>query len=261
MSWKKRILWGAIGGACPIIAKFGSYFSTNWGAPMPELGAYLGLALFVILGAIVAHVFDAQNAKAAVLAGIAAPGFVTNLVAGQDVLVENPRQEYSSLKSTQSGFVLAFGIGTAHARSPEPKADALQSGSSKLSITVRMDPRGQRLPQYLVDKVPSVRVDAVVGKDNSAKTVFLGSISLGGENKQFKVPKDTKSVVFLDRKFDVKSLKGPLEGLQVTTMVEPARDFLWTLGLSRKFRLEVRNIQPRYETATPSNSVEEKTKK
>lgn len=75
-------LFGAFGGCCPTIAKLASFYSTNPAGGLPQLGTYIGLVLFGVLGAIIAVGFGAKELKAAIVAGIAAPGLVTNIVAG-----------------------------------------------------------------------------------------------------------------------------------------------------------------------------------
>lgn len=74
--------FGAFGGCCPTIAKLASFYTTNPAGGMPQLGTYIGLGLFAVLGAIIAVSFGAKELKAALVAGIAAPGLVTNIVAG-----------------------------------------------------------------------------------------------------------------------------------------------------------------------------------
>lgn len=76
------LAFGAFGGCCPTIARLASFYSTNPGSDMPQLGVYLAMGLFAILGAFIAVGFGADEVKAAIVAGIAAPGLVTNIVAG-----------------------------------------------------------------------------------------------------------------------------------------------------------------------------------
>ena len=94
-------LFGAFGGCCPTIAKLASFYTTNPAGGLPQLGTYIGLALFGILGAIIAVGFGAKELKAAIVAGIAAPGLVTNIVAGSTAAANNPggAQQQAMLES------------------------------------------------------------------------------------------------------------------------------------------------------------------
>lgn len=82
MKWYLVVGLGALGGICPMVSKLASSYTVNPGQPLPEAGIYIGLVLFALLGAIVSLGFGAAEVRAAIVAGIAAPAIVTNVVAG-----------------------------------------------------------------------------------------------------------------------------------------------------------------------------------
>lgn len=84
MKWYSVISLGALGGMCPSISKLAATYSTNPQTDLPVLGVYIGLGLFALLGSIVALGFGVKEARSAIVAGIAAPAIVTNVMAGAE---------------------------------------------------------------------------------------------------------------------------------------------------------------------------------
>ncbi len=91
----EAVCYGALGGSCPTLAKLAASFSANPAQDMPALGVYIGIALFAVLGAIVALGFGTTEVKAAIVAGIAAPAIVTNVISG--VSDKSPENQQAAL--------------------------------------------------------------------------------------------------------------------------------------------------------------------
>ena len=99
-------LFGALGGSCPTLAKLASTYSTNPTTDMPNFGIFIGLGLFALLGGIVAVGFGASDLKGSLVSGIAAPGLITNIVAGANPSI--PDDELIAQLTTPFFFSSAY---------------------------------------------------------------------------------------------------------------------------------------------------------
>lgn len=70
------------GGTLPTLSKLASTYVAAPLTPMPELGMYLGLLLFFIIGVILCLGFGISENREALLVGIAAPAIITNVISG-----------------------------------------------------------------------------------------------------------------------------------------------------------------------------------
>jgi len=82
MPWYAIFAFGALGGICPSLSKLAASFYANPEQPLPVIGTYVAFGLFALLGAIIAAGFGAKETRAAIVAGIAAPAIVTNVLSG-----------------------------------------------------------------------------------------------------------------------------------------------------------------------------------
>ena len=77
------LMWGAMGGVLPTIAKIASGFAANFDAPFPNaVGVLIALGGYAFLGAVIGRAMGNPDMKQALIAGIAAPAILTNVVNG-----------------------------------------------------------------------------------------------------------------------------------------------------------------------------------
>jgi len=75
--------WGAIGGALPTLGKIAGTYGANFDAPPPRvLGVLIAIALYGMIGAIIARAIGNPDVKQALFAGIAAPAIVISVLTG-----------------------------------------------------------------------------------------------------------------------------------------------------------------------------------
>ena len=74
---------GGLGGLLPTLTKLAPMYIEVQAPPLPAPGFYLGLAIFFLLGAIVAGAYRERDYAKALLLGVAAPGLITNYLAGK----------------------------------------------------------------------------------------------------------------------------------------------------------------------------------
>lgn len=80
---REMLIWGAVGGALPTLAKIAGTYGSNFDAPMPNvLGVAVAIALYSLIGAVVARAMGHSEMKQALFAGIAAPAIVVSVLAG-----------------------------------------------------------------------------------------------------------------------------------------------------------------------------------
>ena len=261
------IFFGAIGGCCPTIAKLASYFSTHWGAPMPEIGVVFAMLLFALLGAIISFAVSAQDIKAALIAGIAAPGIITNIVNAQDFDDQNVIIENNVISKGSGSYLHFLGIGAAIAQSrvkkmqngiPEkPNRDEI-SGKPNLCITIHSVLSGlkyiNKMKRLKSNKIYAP-IKIVPGADFVAGSVMkmeqIGRVSLIGDHKEFMIPSNVKMISVLGKSFDVKNLKG----VKIIAKALPYRDFYWALGGGRKYKISNIEITPQYSLAKIANGA------
>src|SRR4051812_34079531 len=79
---RTMIVWGAIGGALPTLARIAAASGTAVDSPIPNLGVLIGLALYAVIGGIVARAMENPEMKHSLFSGIAAPAIVASLLTG-----------------------------------------------------------------------------------------------------------------------------------------------------------------------------------
>lgn len=216
----EAVCYGALGGMCPTLAKLAGSFSANPDQDMPALGVYIGVGLFAILGAIVALGFGTREVKAAIVAGIAAPAIVTNVISG--VADNNSQNQQAALYEI---------VGTAHAQSG---AIELAQGSGAV-ITVNPmvsgGDAGQIEPLYYWWSDNGVRVGRGEGVLNPTSEQTLA------------VPSGATSLVINGRNIDLSNItqSGGTVDLTVTAKPTIAGDLRWALGGQRQ--LTVQDLQ------------------
>jgi hypothetical protein len=74
--------FGALGGVLPTLTLLASTYVTIPETPLPAPGLLLGLALYAIVGGVVALTNTSQEIRQAIFAGIAAPAILSSVLAG-----------------------------------------------------------------------------------------------------------------------------------------------------------------------------------
>lgn len=228
MTYMQCILCGALGGACPTIAKLASYYSTQPTAPIPELGALIGLGLFAVLGGIIATAFGSKDVKAAIVAGIAAPGIVTNVVAGQQQTQFASVAEAPKITTAGLGIEGLLGISAAYAQT-DP--DTMRGGG--MTLTVQPVISGGKF---------AGRLEVFAGTGDGPVDLPVGVLAPGGAAQQIVVPVGTTRL----RVGDVEIPVNGTRDVTVTITTEPSfgRDLLWALGGQRKYDVKDVEITP-----------------
>jgi hypothetical protein len=234
----QALIAGAAGGIIPTTAKMASTYVTVPATPLPEIGLLLGLALFAVIGAAIAYGTAQTDIRQALIAGIAAPGIITNLVAGTDT------QKHASLGEHDSriaGIISIIPAARAQDRSP---ATGLTATSGMKSITI--DPRVQGgIPAQT--KIP-ITAEISGGPNNEMHRVQIGTITSLTDSTKLTVPLNTTHVRIGDTQVSVPSNDNKID-LSVSTKSTIQSDFLWALGGQRSYAVD--HIVPKVDTRGP----------
>lgn len=235
MSRMECFIFGALGGMCPTIASLAGYYATKPKDPMPEISVLIGLGLFAVLGSIVAMGFGAREVKAAIVAGIAAPGIVTNIASG--VAGDRAKTELSAPAAIPTSMI--FGITAAFAQS-----DDIGTGRLIDPQLYGNNPVIQVVPS-IQGGVPSnldLPVTATVSQDGAATDVLVGTIS-DGSARSFVLPENTTALQIGDANVP---LSDPGGSVNVVIETKPTfgGDLLWALGGKRTYEVQGIEVLP-----------------
>ncbi|SEV96084.1 hypothetical protein SAMN04488515_0415 [Cognatiyoonia koreensis] len=214
MTYRAILACGAFGGMCPSIAKLASVYSTNPDAPMPVFGAYLAMGLFAFLGGGIALGFGAREVKAAIIAGIAAPGIVTNIVSGA------AERQDEDIRTT----ALTLFATPAYAQVQEIKPILIEATGRVLTIT----------PQITGGQIGASGLEITF--ENASGMTFQGTTLYNAKAPfvQVVVPDDATVLVIGSKKFPL-----PADASDAQLMVETSPtlggDLLWALGGDRRY--------------------------
>lgn len=207
-----------IGGVLPTIAKLAGNYVASSNPVLPNIGLYLGLALFFALGAAVAFMMKEQDARKAMILGIAAPGIITNMLAGASQVA--PSQ---SAASEDAGSWL--GISTAHAQaasetSPQLTIVPVVKGAdiryASAQVTLEFVTRDK---QVLSKSVIDPRMTTTLTVPDGAYAVRAQSAGKSGDTKLPPSPY-TSADLLLEVEFSRRS------------------DFLWALGSTSRAKVD-----------------------
>jgi len=222
------LIGGALGGILPTLAKLASTYVTVPTTPLPEYGLLFGVLLFAVIGAVIAFATGQSEIRQAMIAGIAAPGIITNLVAGATAPTAAP----SSPPAVHSMLNI---LGTAMAQ-PVPASPGTPPAGGIHTIVIDPKVTGG-LP--LNAQIPLSA--EIPGVNNTTQTVRIGTINSLSGTTTYSIPATAKNL-----KIGGKSV--PLSGnqttiqLDVTTKSSAGSDFLWALGGHRSY--QVQSIAP-----------------
>ena len=242
------ICFGALGGSCPTIAKLGSHYSAQWDASPPGMGVLLALLSFAVLGSIIAIAADPRNLKAAIFAGIAAPGIVTSIMSEQNFGSEGTSQQQETKE--QNGYLFLFGIRTAvadsHPTPPTTTSDEAAKVAQRIWVETATDPHLG--PWYDANmQIPEIPIVAHVEKDGTFSSIVIGKIPQLNAKEEFTIPSGSTKISVADQKFDL----GNLESITVNSTAKPRGglldEFLWAIGQKRKYTFDVNGVVPSYK--------------
>lgn len=227
------IIFGALGGISPTIARLAATYSTNPEGPPPELGFWIGVACFAILGAIIAMGIGSKEVKAAIFAGIAAPGIVTNVVAGHTA-GQQPVEVIQQSLLEDRAVPFMFGISTAHAQL-RPVVDGSAASLQRRPIAITPQITGG-VPKGAVD------VFANMPSDGGDVAVRVGTIYLNLGTQNLEVPTKATSLTLADQTV-------PISGqfavdIAIQTAPGFGSDLIWALGGERQFNVQKIDVLP-----------------
>jgi hypothetical protein len=231
-SWSFRstlviVIWAGIGGILPTLAKLAAFYVNLPKEPLPDPGLYLGLSLFFILGAAVALVSKVTDFRKAIVVGIAAPGVVSNIAAGNEQAekAQPSQQEAPEQTAMLEAWPLILGIGTARAQTPPPQAVQLTVVPAPTDSEVNYAASPVRI-QFLSRDGRVLTSTTVDPRTTTPLSVPQGAASVRAEAG--------------GRWGDTALPRGPYASADLRLKVEFGRpnDFLWALGQTRKARID-----------------------
>jgi hypothetical protein len=233
MSWPTVaicIACGAVGGMSPTVAKLAATYAAAPETPPPGFGLLIGLLLFAFLGGIVGLAFGQLQFRQAFIAGIAAPGIITNVLAGTSLQqtappVRTPVAVVSEPTDPPAPAPLTRGIATAQA---QPATAAAQS----ITIVPRVT---GGLPQKI-----EIPVTAVVAQPGGGdREVRIATITSLSTPTVVSVPPNTRELSIQGKRLDMTAVGAKRTiALTVVTRAGVASDLQWALGGQRSYSIQ-----------------------
>jgi hypothetical protein len=218
------LIGGALGGILPTLAKLASTYVTVPETPLPAIGMLLGLIIFAIIGAAIAFGTGQAEVRQALIAGIAAPGIITNLVAGATA---DPKRTASE---SQPHLATLWSVGVAHAQDARNPAAAAAPGFRSVTI----DPKVQGgLPANAA--IP-VTVE-IKGPNDTVQRVQIGTVSTFSKPTTLAVPVAADKLRIGDHPVAIDGQNTKVD-LGVSTQTTVGSDLLWALGGQRTYRID-----------------------
>ncbi len=218
-SMRECVLTAAAGGLLPTAAKLATTYTTAPHTPPPELGLLYGLALFAAIGAILAYALSETNVRQALILGIAAPGVITNIVAGANsTKLGSPLSLYDVIP-----FASAVAQASSNWRAPKAPTD---------SKTLTLRAQTKNGDSWSNENLP-VSVTFVLPDGTSMAPSALVPI---GQLQHVVIPTQATAVRFsaghMSRLLELESL--PSAAIDIEVTVKGKNDFLWSLGARRE---------------------------
>jgi len=246
------ICYGALGGCCPTISKLGSHYYAHWDASPPGMGVFLALLFFAMLGSIIAIAVIPRNTRnigAAVLAGIAAPGIVTNVMSEQNFDPKGTSQQQETVQE-QNGHLFLFGIRTAIADSHSTSLTTASEPTANVAQRIQVWTATDSHPGIWYDanaQIPEIPIVARVPQEGAFSEIVIGKIPLLNAKAEFTIPSGATEISVDDQVFDISNL----ESITVNSIAKPRGglldEFLWAIGQKRKYNIDVNDVLPSYK--------------
>lgn len=223
------LLFGALGGMCPTLSHLAGFYSTKPGDPLPEIGVYIGLGLFALLGAIIAAGFGAREVRAAIIAGIAAPAIVTNVATGATAEARRAQAQPVVVGSL-------LGVAAAHAQSLPANAITQEMYRSNRLVTVT---------PLIEGGVPSkldLEIVAIIGAGGDGPSeVDLGQLQTQAA-QTLVLPEGTTALEIGGTQIDLPPDATAVDARIATTPTLKG-DLLWALGGRRAYEVKDLNLE------------------
>jgi hypothetical protein len=264
--WIGPVLLGGFGGALPAALKIGTSIVTDPDQPLPNPHIILGMAIFFVIGIFANIAFNKErDFRSAVIIGIAAPGLITNIIAGAkdapDAKTETENHAAANDERPVVRWVLTSGfIGTAYAGSNDPQCKLPEGQATSIS-------------QTLADLKEKTVVISVDPGDTRPRSDYHGTV-FGLSDKQqvsenfvrpyshtetyFKSSVDAARLEFFGTTINLPLWPDhqPASFLVVVRLAAAARwedDVWWSLGADRKLTPYAQDVC--IYRATPNNMV------
>jgi hypothetical protein len=230
MSWPTVVICiacGAVGGMSPTVAKLAATYAAAPETPPPGLGLLIGLLLFAFLGGIVGLAFGQLQFRQAFIAGIAAPGIITNVLAGTSLHqtappVRTPVAVVSEPADPPAPAPPTRGIATAQA----------QPATQSVTIVPRVT---GGLPQKI--EIPVTAVVAQPG--GGVREVRIATITSLSTPTVVSVPSNTRELAIQGKRLDMTAVGAKRTiALTVVTKAGLASDLQWALGGQRSYSIQ-----------------------
>jgi len=206
--------WGAIGGALPTLGKIAGTYGANFDAPPPRvLGVLIAIALYGMIGAIIARAIGNPDVKQALFAGIAAPAIVISVLTGAS-------DSQSLHPGGQNGGASLFS--PAFAQAPPGNPQGMRS------IVIR--------PQIVGSYPVGGAIEVSAKSGNRVTEVGTVQLNPGSAPTTLRIPAGPTTLVFTSAgaaSTQVEVDNQPAVLVKITPMTSVTQDLKWALGSQR----------------------------
>lgn len=254
-------LAGGVGGLMPTLVKMAPVYSQIDSPPLPAAGFYLGLGIFFVIGAIVAVASKERDFGKAILLGIAAPGIVTNFLAGKAEGTQNATPVAAREVDANQIFSAMLGAGPAHAQTTSSAHSTTLTAAPQLKVVPHVS--GSRVSLRPL-KLEFISADGAVLATRNVDARYETVVDVPFGASLVRTSSDGKST-------DAQLPARPYSDADLTLGVSVAKgnDLMWAFGAPRKAKVEslfaklgnVRNRDAlvnafRYDGSVPGRSLE-----
>lgn len=239
--WKCALI-GGVGGALPTLSRFGASLVADPGATLPAPGFYLGIAIFVGIGATLCYALKERSLRGALFAGIAAPAIIASGVAGLSDLRPGGEKLPHSAPSASSASSTSWldilvppALAQTVSKAEEADCSALRERSSGSGVH-----QGAPIYNYRV----AIRLSGSTGWQFGTANTWNLDIRCARGTFVHAIPADLSTFTFqtlspvvelrLDHREGIPSqiqLPANTGGIiQLNVVVETKKDLLWALG-------------------------------
>ena len=236
---KSVFAFGMLGGVLPTCATLASTYVASPETPLPAIGLYFGVALWALIGGVVALMNTSPETRHAIFAGIAAPAILLNIVSGATDAGTRKKVQLPSHAELTWGILADALVPTARAEDVTKKPQLGEGSSPGFSSGFSSDFSSVQISPTVNGGIPtnaSIPVTAQFQTGGKIETVHLGEITDLNTTATFAVP--VGWTVYVSGK--PVSLTGSVTkiNLAVQTKTSGMNDFLWALGLPRNYTIQ-----------------------
>ncbi len=214
--WFPIVLFGAFGGIAPTLIKLATALVTHPEQPMPLYAFYIGLALYALIGGVLAGALEETDLRGALFAGIAAPALISSAITGSQPAAPAPANVAEAAPLIISSALAAEVARTAIG--PAQRKLVIQAGPTDVPLAVNVC-------------VPAKPGAATAGATKCAQQQTV--VASPAAPQTVVVPADAKSVSIAGKAVPLNSASQPV-GVTVKSQPTLWQDFVWALGGSRQ---------------------------